>query len=94
MKPHKHAELIKAWADGAEVQVWDYAKGIWRSLGPYPTWDPDMEYRMKPQTRTTKRRLYIYNNIIEGKTFISSCKYNENHEGPHCTFMGSIEVDE
>ena len=20
MKPHKHAELIKAWADGAEIQ--------------------------------------------------------------------------
>ena len=22
MKPHKHAELIKAWADGAEIQVY------------------------------------------------------------------------
>ena len=21
-KPHKHAALIKAWADGAEIQVW------------------------------------------------------------------------
>jgi hypothetical protein len=21
MKPHKHAELIKAWADGATIQV-------------------------------------------------------------------------
>jgi len=24
MKPHKHAELIKAWADGAQIEYWDF----------------------------------------------------------------------
>jgi hypothetical protein len=48
MKPHKHAELIKAWADGAEIEcrdcrVWYHAKD--------PRWQEDMEYRIKPGTK-------------------------------------------
>ena len=31
MKPHKHAELIKAWADGAEIQ-WKDADGRFYAL--------------------------------------------------------------
>lgn len=52
-KPHKHAELIKAWADGAEIE--------WRPLGsignwmPVPnpgTWGDHIEYRVKPEVKT------------------------------------------
>ena len=45
MKPHKHAELIKAWADGAEIQ-WN-CQGTW--CNDAPIWDEDMEYRIKPK---------------------------------------------
>lgn len=44
---HKHAELIKAWADGAEIQS--------RNIGEYwadnqrPIWAEDTEYRIKPK---------------------------------------------
>ena len=28
-KPHVHAELIKAWADGAEVEVFSFDNNNW-----------------------------------------------------------------
>jgi hypothetical protein len=44
--PHKHAALIKAWADGAEIEKrvgneWD--KHEWCDI-----WAHDSEYRIKP----------------------------------------------
>lgn len=46
-KPHKHAELIKAWADGAEIEFrWDCLDD-WRRLTT-PRWDQDGDYRIKP----------------------------------------------
>ena len=44
--PHKHAELIKAWADGADIQY--HSSGSWY-LTCSPTWHPEEEYRIKPQ---------------------------------------------
>lgn len=47
--PHMHAAVIKAWADGAEIQVLQ-AGGVWVDFKNYtPTWNPDKEYRVKPQ---------------------------------------------
>lgn len=46
VKPHKHAELIKAWADGAEIE-YKTPSGKWFTLCQ-PTWLPLREYRVKP----------------------------------------------
>jgi hypothetical protein len=48
MKPHKHAELIKAWADGAEIQFKDKI-GYWHDV-ICPKWDEE-EYRIKPEPK-------------------------------------------
>jgi len=45
--PHKHAELIKAWADGAEIQLKLNAVQWGDCVDPY--WNPDLEYRIKPE---------------------------------------------
>lgn len=52
MKPHKHAEVIKAWADGAEIQLLD-DNGIWLDFreGDTPAWNPAYKYRVKPQPK-------------------------------------------
>lgn len=48
---HKHAELIKAWADGAIIQYrtteynWEYCPCN------APFWDEDVEYRIKPEPK-------------------------------------------
>ena len=47
-KPHKHAELIKAWADGAEIECLDKYVNRWYNAR-YPRWKENMEYRIKPE---------------------------------------------
>lgn len=49
-KPHKHAELIKAWADGAEIEL-QCADGTWTSCADkdYPNWCESVPYRIKPK---------------------------------------------
>jgi hypothetical protein len=50
--PHKHAEVIKAWADGYTIQVLSPA-GYWLdlpTLHSYPKWDADA-YRVKPEPK-------------------------------------------
>lgn len=53
-KPHKHAALIKQWADGAVIQVRNQAFGT-ADVGPEwqdaskPLWDDYYEYRVKPK---------------------------------------------
>lgn len=46
-KPHKHCEVIKAWADGAQVQLLDC--NTWRDV-PSPSWNAEWQYRVKPKT--------------------------------------------
>jgi hypothetical protein len=49
MKPHKHAELIKAWADGAEIQ-YNHWGSAWKD-STSPTWDKNFQYRIKPEEK-------------------------------------------
>lgn len=46
--PHKHAEIIKQWADGAEIEYYDPNTGYWYSSSA-PLWSNHREYRVKPQ---------------------------------------------
>jgi len=46
-KPHKHAKLIKLWADGAKIQVKDKQTRKWEDLCCTPAWNNDFEYRIK-----------------------------------------------
>ena len=54
-KPHKHAELIKAWADGAEIQFRDSNNpdyNEWANVSVHmPTWVTEFEYRIKPEPK-------------------------------------------
>lgn len=49
MKPHIYAELIKAWADGAEIEL--KHNGKWIDAGTQVTWYECNEYRLKPQPK-------------------------------------------
>jgi hypothetical protein len=46
-KPHKHAELIKAWADGEKIQYRKPNEQAWKDSDT-PAWVEDYEYRVKP----------------------------------------------
>jgi hypothetical protein len=49
---HKHADLIHAWADGAQIQCKQYGyEDRWADVG-YPNWEnPYCEYRIKPEPK-------------------------------------------
>ena len=57
-KPHKHAELIKAWADGAEIQVKSCGNWYDYPAGDSPIWCPDHEYRIKPEVKPDVVKYY------------------------------------
>lgn len=49
-KPHKHAALIHAWADGAEIEYRPAGGTGWTEM-PTPQWSLIGDYRIKPQTQ-------------------------------------------
>ena len=56
-KQHKHADLIKAWADGAKIQF--RSKGEWLDVLS-PCWINAYEYRVTPVKKwTPKYRLVV-----------------------------------
>lgn len=53
--PHKHAAVIKAWADGAQIQVKMIGAplDLWSDFDGHPFWDSTtLEYRVKPTIKT------------------------------------------
>jgi hypothetical protein len=57
---HKHADLIHAWADGAEIEIKHPSNSSWWDAKP-PAWDLNYEYRIKP---TPKPDLYKYVDLV------------------------------
>jgi hypothetical protein len=55
MTPHKHAELIKAWADGAYVQWYDESSQTWIDAHESPSFDKQKEWRIKPECDWSKK---------------------------------------
>jgi|SanBayMetagenome_1026888.scaffolds.fasta_scaffold21703_2 hypothetical protein len=58
MKQHKWHKEIKAWADGAEIEMWYGDR--WEKVYSVIEWDKDYEYRIKPQPIITD--YYIWAN--------------------------------
>lgn len=72
-KPHKHAEVIKAWADGAKIQVRLATTAPWITTTD-PSWLEDMEYRVKPEPKPDipqyVRAMY---GLLEAGVYVSRC---------------------
>lgn len=62
--PHKHAELIKAWADGAEIQSLHIVGDEWLDTRN-PAWgSADFKFRIKPEKKPDVVR-YLMTNDAE-----------------------------
>lgn len=75
MTPHKHVKLIKAWADGAEIEVRS-SDNDWKPV-INPSWGLELSYRIKPdceyamqyiQSEYTGTALSLYKDWLEGAT--------------------------
>lgn len=90
---HKYAELIHAWADGAEIECKADSSNLndWIPC-PHPFWDDDsVEFRIKPK-ELKKHTLFLYNNAIEGKSWITTQPNDRTILPKDWEYMGSIEV--
>lgn len=47
MPKHVHAEIIKAWADGAEIEFKSSNMLDWTPAGATPGWSPHIQYRVR-----------------------------------------------
>ena len=62
---HKHADVIIAWAEGAEIERRDTPTENWIPA-PTPGWYEDCEYRVKPPVK--KYRVALFKDCTEGYT--------------------------
>jgi len=80
-KPHKHCEVIKAWADGAEIQYRE--KGGWMKCNS-PQWFEETEYRVKPPTIRYRVALLRYDDgrvtTCNAETEVQEKSLREWHE--------------
>lgn len=87
--PHKHADLIKAWADGAEIQFRYNVNIPWAdAVGPQ-WWEHDCEFRLKPEPKPD----VVYYGVIDlatSKGFLDAAFTRFNDDGDHIklTFDG------
>ena len=75
--PHKHAAIIKAWADGKDIEFLDRLsqEPKWRAA-TCPSWSLDTEYRVKPEAKPDTVSYYnaAYTNAFVRRT----AKYHED----------------
>ena len=84
--PHKHAELIKAWADGAIIQVKSNSKEKWGTFQgkEAPAWNEDLHYRIKPEPQIIECWIDPYS--------MECNSYQKTNAYKHCTI--TIHPDE
>jgi hypothetical protein len=56
--PHKHAEVIRASADGATVEDFDDADEVWYVIDN-PSFHTSMKYRVQPEPKKHKYRVAL-----------------------------------
>ena len=90
MKPHKHAELIKAWADGGQLQYKPTKSDTWSNI-PFASWDQDGEYRIKPEPPKEEepQYLYAYRHVDTSKIMMSPTFLRDTSDW---NYMGKVEV--
>lgn len=81
--PHKHAAVIKAWADGAQIQSRVYHDGNWTDVhDPCPCWWTDLDYRVKPETK--KYRVVLWKNgtigVVNRPDAATICESSSNFD--------------
>lgn len=55
--PRIHAEFIKAWAEGYDIEAYNPERGQW-IVCPEPGWFADIEYRVRPGTMEPREPVY------------------------------------
>ena len=90
---HKHADLIHAWADGAQIE-YKNALNIWMEVDR-PDWSSWVEYRIKPEPKPDYVQYVFFHfnwgvNILKEQPF-SEANLKLTFDGESCK-LKSAEV--
>ena len=78
---HKHADVIIAWAEGKDVQVWDEGPKCWCDVKTSaPAFVEDWEYRIKPPANKYRVALFRRHNYEPLAVVANSSEVAENYE--------------
>ena len=69
-EPRVHAEVIKAWADGAEIEFFD--GDSWQDVVNGPSWSSHTRYRIKPEPKPDI--------VLESHVYIISERISSRHD--------------
>lgn len=76
-KRHKHADLIHAWAEGAEIQFLN-AEDKWMDVQGYPSWLSGGQYRIKP--KLVKKWKWVIGHIRTGEMLVTEDYYQSEEK--------------
>ena len=72
---HKHADVIIAWAEGKDVQVWDEGAKRWCDVNEALSFMAD-KYRVKPPPK--KYRVALFKDTYSGNIYTSTTNAPED----------------
>lgn len=97
--PHKHAAVIKAWADGQEVQVRLNGDGgyLWKDIDR-PTFREECEYRVKPSNVVRFCPVFTMpaGTVVVGEGKVchhSACDSYENEASRYGSLRGVLRIE-
>lgn len=85
--PHKHAELIKAWADGAKIEHFSVPAQLWMYTA-YPAWNEDNNYRIKLEPKPDSNLYYRAHDYLHGNGASAVVWTGDNGANLKLTFDG------
>lgn len=88
--PHKHAALIKAWADGAKIQYKLYPQDKWYDVYN-PCWISGSEYRIKPEPDVVSYAHVRGDHAWRTPKIVSSSSNNWN-DGKHEQYTNPVNT--
>ncbi len=86
---HRWHKEIKAWADGAEIEMWFPQHGGWGDCIKNPNWLDDVQYRIKPQPKEPQY-LYVYADPSWDMSSYKVCR----KQGDFGTYIGKIKLEQ
>jgi hypothetical protein len=86
-KPHKHAELIKKWADGAKIEKMN-KDGTWSAVRNDWPWFDDWTYRVKPEPKPDSNLYYRAHDYVHGNGASEVVWTGDNGANLKLTFSG------
>lgn len=90
-RAHVHAAVIKAWADGAQIQLWINSTQEWKDVGVggYPVIFSAMEkFRVKPEPKPDIIKYYMASCVIDTEKVYVAPMFYAKHANIKVVFDG------